>query len=218
MVVQKKEDRKDISAQSGTWFRNTSEWMGAAYTLWAQLSGHNTGTKAVREQRQSWGNHNGALLAMILWAKGVTELSVYNAWSLLHWAATFGPTKHNLHIQVLNVAWMGTAAGRAPTLLLSVLLLTQQNATSGGQQGSNSMWCSVYARSVCWVQLRQKLPLFLYHCCCLPARCTLLPSPSPTCSAHPTVGYIWRSAHPPHHRILFPKICSCFGGRWALPS
>lgn len=35
--------------------------------------------------------------------------------------------------------------------------------------------------------------------------------PSTPCSLVPTVGYIWRPDHFPHHHILFSKICSSFG-------
>lgn len=52
------------------------------------------------------------------------------------------------------------------------------------------------------------------YCCCSASLPSAPCLPSIAYSRMPTVGCGWRS----HHHTFFPKIQSCFGGRWALPS
>lgn len=148
MDFQMKEDKRDIFSQWETWFRNTLEWMGAAYRITGlALWGHHSNEGCERAEPG-----HGALVAMTSRAKGVARAGCVHclgfiALSLVPrniiltlscWAQpqldTAPPT---LWAVAPGCAWLHLAAGRASTLLLLVVLLTQQNGELGatGEQG-----------------------------------------------------------------------------------
>lgn len=83
---------------------------------------------------------------------------------------------------------------------------------SGGTRGSSSNNCLLRARLACSGKLLPKAASLLT------STLLCLPFPYKPYSQTPAVGYIWSSAHPPPHQILFSELCSCFGGRWTLLS
>lgn len=223
MVVQIK-DRRNIFAQSGTWFRNMLEWIEAAYTIMGSALWEYRRGERLWEGRA----RHGAISMEHCWPRfhviqESQELSVCNFQGLLHWAAKFSPTKH-LHTQVLSTALAGhrspdssvcgtqlcLAAGRASTLLLPMRLLTW---------GATGQLLKVMMFSICIVSL---LSAGLRKSCLS----SCITAALPPCPVHPVsltfpstpylwmtmVGYIWRSAHLPHHHTFASKIHSCFSG------
>lgn len=163
MMVQMKGDRRNIFAQSGTWFTTMLELTAAAYTIVGSASWEHHRGERLGEGRA----RHGEISTEYCWpwlheTQKSQELSVCNVQDLLHWAAKLGTTKPTVftltgtehspgRAQFPDSSVCSTqlcpAAGRAWTLLLPVCLLPQWHGTWGGnraapQSNVQDMHCS----------------------------------------------------------------------------
>lgn len=109
-MVQMKGDRRNIFAQSGTWFRTMLELTAAAYTIVGSASWEHHRGERLGEGRA----RHGEISTEHCWpwlheTQKSQELSVCNVQDLLHWAAKLGTTEPTIFtLRHWAQPWPGT--------------------------------------------------------------------------------------------------------------